>query len=208
VTHRLTALAACLVLAAMVVTGCGKKEPGIPRGDARELVSLLRKAQSESDDPQQCDDLASTIDEIRAKVADLPKKTDADIRDSLEGGVANLKSTAQSQCEQTNTTPTTPDTTTIPTTPPPSETTPPPSETTPPPSETTPPPSETTPPTTPTPTTPPDTGGTGPGNGNGNGNGNAGGNGLGNGKKKGHGKKPKAHSAGKHKHKAHAKAGR
>ena len=203
--RRFTTLAACLALAAAVFSGCGKKEPGVPRSDARSLVSLLRTAQSQSDDPQKCDDLLSTIREIQSKVADLPKKTDSDIRDSLKSGARNLRSTAQSQCEQTKTTQTTPDTTTIPTTPPPSETTPPPSETTPPPSETTPPPSETTPPqTTPPQTTPPDTGGTGPGNGNSNG----GGGGLGNGKKNGHRKKPKAHGAGKHgKHHGHGKGG-
>ena len=180
-TRRLTALAAWLVLGALVVAGCGDKEPGVPRSDARELIALLKSAQSESDDPQKCEELAATIRDIQSKVESLPAKTDRDVRDSLENGVKNLAESARSQCEETTTTETTPDTTTIPTTPPPStETTPP--ETTPP--ETTPPettPPETTPPTT-TPPPPPTTGGTGPGNGNGNGNGN----GLGNGKVRGH----------------------
>lgn len=168
-TRRLTALAASLVLAAVPLAGCGDKAPGIPRGDAAEMVNLLKQVQVESDDPQRCDELLASIRALAAKVRSLPSSTDADVRDTLSSGVRNLASSARAQCDGTQTTETVPtQTVTTETVPPPTtETTPPPTtETTPPPTtETTPPPT-----TPPTPTTP-DTGGTGPGNGNGNGNG-------------------------------------
>lgn len=172
---RLTALAACVTLAAMPLAGCGKKAPGIPRSDASELTSLLRTAQRQADDPQKCDALLSTTRELQSKVSKLSSSIDSDVRDSLTNGIRNLRASAQSQCAKTQTTPTTPETTpTVPTTPPATTesipTTPP--ETTPP--ETT--PSQTAPPTPTTPgqavPTTPGTGGASPGNGNGNGNGN------------------------------------
>ena len=188
-TRRLTALLATLALAAVPIAGCGKKEPGIPRGDASDLIKLLRTAREQADDPNKCDDLRDTIREVAAKVRELPDSTDRDVVESLRNGVRNLATDARDQCREeekpdkpktnTETTPETvptgPETTPPETTPPP--TTPP--ETTPP--ETTPPP-ETVPQPQPTPVpTTPGTGGQGPGNGNGNGNGK----GLGNGKKKG-----------------------
>jgi hypothetical protein len=196
VRRRLTPLAACLALAAFPLAGCGKKEPGIPRSDASELIKLLQTAREQADDPQKCNDLLATIRDIRAKVRDLPSKTDSDVRDSLSNGVRNLAASASSQCSQENTNTNTTPTETTPTETTPTQTTPPPTTpppTTPPP--TTPPPTQTTP-TPPVPTTP-GTGGT-PGNGNGNGNG------KGNGKKKklegaggGHGH---GHGHGKDKH--------
>ena len=165
--RRLTALAACFVLTAVPLAGCGDKAPGIPKRDASQLISLLRMARDEADNPtQQCDELLATVQEIDAKVRSLPSSVDSDVRDSLTNGVRNLAASAQQECSQTQTTPTTPTTPTVPTTPTtPTETTPTtPTETTPT-TPTTPPP--TTPPeTTPTPTTP-DTGGTGPGKGTG-----------------------------------------
>jgi hypothetical protein len=168
--RRITTLVACLGLAIVPVAlaGCGDKEPGIPRGDAAELIVLLKKAQVESDDPQRCDELLATVRDVAAKVRALPSSTDPDVRASLANGVRNLAASARSECENTQTTTTT--TPTVPTT----ETVPPPTtETVPPPTtETVPPPptTETTPPATtpPVPTTP-GTGGAGPGNGNGNG---------------------------------------
>jgi hypothetical protein len=183
VIRRLTVLAASLAVAAVPLAGCGDKAPGIPRGDAAEMIDLLQQAQEQSDDPQRCDELAATIRRVAARVRDLPAKTDQDVRDSLTNGVRNLAASARAQCRDTNTTtettPTVPTTETVP--PPTTETTPPPTTevTPPPPTETTPPPT-----TPPTPTTP-GTGGTGPGNGNGEGNGNGQGQGtgLGNGKR-------------------------
>jgi hypothetical protein len=176
--RRLTALAAILAVGAVPLAGCGgSKAPGIPKRDATELLRLLRKAQAESDNPQQrCDSLLATVRKLEQKVAALPSKVDRDVRDTLTNGVKNLAASSASLCQQTQTTPTTPTTPTVPTTP----TTPPPTtQTTPPPTtQTTPPPTTQTtpPPTTPPPTTP-GTGGTGPGAGNGNGNG------IGNGKR-------------------------
>jgi predicted small lipoprotein YifL len=182
--RRLTALAATLAAVAVTLAGCGDKAPGLPKRDATELVRLLKKAQTASDDPQgRCDELLATVAKLEQKVAGLPSNVDRDVRDSLGNGVKNLASSSNSLCSQnqTPTTTTTTPTVTIPTTPPP--TTPP---TTPPSTQTTPPP---TTPTTPPPTTTPPhtvpgngTGGTGPGNGNGGGEGNRGhGNGNGNG---------------------------
>jgi hypothetical protein len=169
------------------MAGCGKKEPGIPRSDASELIKLLRTVQDRADDPQKCDSLKSTIDELQARVRDLPSKTDSDVRDSLRNGVRNLELSANEQCKAADTTPTTPTTPeTVPTTPP--ETTPPETvPTTPPDTTPTTPPETTPPPTTPPVPTTPGTGGTGPGNGNGPGQG---GNHFGNGNGKAHGHKP------------------
>lgn len=186
--RRLTALVASLALAVVPLAGCGNKAPGIPRGNASELIVLLKKAQVESDDPRRCNRLAATIRDIAAKVRALPAKTDKDVRDSLRNGVRNLAASARQQCAKADTTTTT--TPTVPTT----ETAPPPTtDATPPPTtdSTPPPPSTATtpPPTTPTPTTTtPGPGGTGPGNGgsgngSGNGNGQGQGTGIGNGKK-------------------------
>jgi hypothetical protein len=164
VTRRLTALLACLALAfvPLALAGCGDKEPGIPRGDAADLIDLLRKAQEESDDPQRCDELLATVRDIAARVRDLPSNVDADVRDSLTNGVRNLAALSRQQCEEADTETTTTTTPAVPT-----ETLPPPTSATtpPPPTETTPPPpTETTPPPTTPPPTTPDTGGTGPGN--------------------------------------------
>jgi hypothetical protein len=178
--RRLTALAASAVLLALPVAGCGDKAPGIPKRDASELIRLLKKAQTASDNPEQrCDTLLASVAKLDQKVTALPSNVDKDVRDSLANGVRNLRAKSESLCNQakTPTTTTTTPTTTIPTTPPPTTQTIPP-QTTP----TTPPHTQTIPPqTTPPQTTP--GGGTSPGNGNGNGNGsgNGGGNGNGNG---------------------------
>jgi predicted small secreted protein len=182
--RRLTALAACLAVAAVPLAGCGNKQPGIGKRDASELTRLLRKVQAASDDPQRCNELAARVADVRAKIRALPSKVDADVRDSLRNGAKNLAESARAQCENAQTTPTA----TTPTETTPTETAPPTTQTvTPPPTtQTTPPPSTaTTPPPTSPPPTAPGTGGTGPGTGNGNGQGNA------NGQGKGVGKKPK-----------------
>jgi hypothetical protein len=155
---------------AVPLAGCGKKAPGIPRRDASELISLLRTAQREADNPQRCSDLMGTIRDLQSKAGTLPSTTDSDVRDSLTNGIQNLRDAAVSQCANTQTTPTTPQTTpTVPTTPPATTQSVP---TTPPPTTA---PPTTPPPTTPSPTTPvpttPGTGGSSPGNGNGKGNG-------------------------------------
>jgi hypothetical protein len=175
----LTAIALSAALLAVPLTGCGDKAPGIPRSDATELVRLLKKAQTASDDPQgRCDQLLATVAKLEQKAAALPSNVDKDVRDSLANGVKNLANSSASLCSQ-NQTPTT--TTTTPTTPPPT-TAPPPTQTTPPPTTiTTPPQTQTTPPQTTPPQTTPGTGGTGPGNGDGNGNGNGNGRGSGGG---------------------------
>ena len=197
--HRLTALAACLVaLVAVPLAGCGDKAPGVSKRQASELVHLLRRAQSESDNPQRCNKLLATISSVSAKVQALPSKVDADVRESLSNGVKNLDESARSQCAKAQTTPTTTATTptaTVPTTPPATTaTTPTPTTPTTPPTTTTPSPPPTT--TAPTPTTPaPGTGGTGPGNA---GTGGA----VGNGQRKPFSRGGGAHG---HKHKPHSK---
>jgi hypothetical protein len=180
--RSLTALAATLALAALPLTGCGDNPPGLSKKDAAELIRLLRKAQTASDNPQQqCDTLLAAAAKLNERVAALPSKVDKDVRDSLQNGVKNLSDQSNALCSQqkTPTTTTTTPTTTVPTTPPVT------TQTIPPQTHTTPPP-PTTPPTTP-PATTPGNGGTPPGNGNGNGNGGGNGNGHGNGNGNGQG---------------------
>jgi predicted small lipoprotein YifL len=196
--RRLTALAATIAVLAVPLAGCGDEGPGIPKRDATELVRLLKKAQTASDNPEsRCDSLLATVAKLNRKVGELPSDTDRDVRDTLANGVRNLAQSSATLCKGTQTTPTE-------TTPPPTtETVPPVTTQTVPPvtTQTIPPP---TTPTTPPPTTPtvPNSGGTGPGAGNGNGNGNGGGgegggngsgsgNGNGNGKVKGAKKRQK-----------------
>jgi hypothetical protein len=183
VTRRLTALAASLAIAALPLAGCGDNPPGLAKKDANELIRLLRKAQTASDNPEQrCDTLLAAVAKLNERVAALPSKVDKDVRDSLQNGVKNLADQSNSLCSQqkTPTTTTTTPTTTVPTTPPPT------TQTLPPQTHTTPPPT-TPPPTTPPPTQEPGNGGTPPGNGNGNGNGGGNGNGNGNGNGQGSG---------------------
>jgi hypothetical protein len=171
-TRRLTALAATLAIAALPLAGCGDNPPGLSKKDAAELVRLLRKAQTASDNPeQQCDTLLAAVAKLNERVNALPSKVDKDVRDSLQNGVKNLSDQSSSLCsqQQTPTTTTTTPTTTVPTTPPPTtQTIPTPTHTTPPPTQN-PPPTQTPPPTT------PGSGGTSPGNGNGTGGGDGGG---------------------------------
>jgi hypothetical protein len=179
--RRLTALAVSAALIAVPVAGCGDKAPGIPKHDAAELIRLLKKAQTASDNPEQhCDTLLASVAKLDQKVSALPSKVDKDVRDSLANGVRNLTAKSQSLCNQTKTptTTTTTPTTTIPTTPPTTTQTIPPQTT-----HTTPPHTQTIPPQTVPPQTTPCSGGTGPGNatGTGGGKGHGGGNGNGNG---------------------------
>jgi uncharacterized membrane protein YgcG len=177
------ALTSALVAAALValpLAGCGDKPPGVSKKDANELVRLLRKAQTASDNPgKHCDTLLAAVAKLNERVAALPSKVDKDVRDSLQNGVKNLSDQSNSLCskQKTPTTTTTTPTTTVPTTPPPTtRTIPPPTQ------HTTPPPTQEPPPTTPPQTTPGNGGGgTAPGSGNGNGNGSGNGGGSGNG---------------------------
>src|SRR3954451_23107493 len=178
-TRSLTALALAIAALAVPLAGCGDTPPGLSNKDANELIRLLRKAQTASDNPEQrCDTLLAAVAKLNERGAALPSKVDKDVRDSLQNGVKNLADQSNSLCSQqkTPTTTTTTPTTTVPTTPPPTtQTIPPPTHTTPPPTQTPPPPQ------TPPPTQTPGSGGTGPGNGTGNGNGDGGGTGNGNG---------------------------
>jgi hypothetical protein len=174
--RRLTALAVSCALLALPVAGCGDKAPGLSKRDASELIRLLKKAQTASDNPEQhCDTLLASVAKLDQKVAALPSNVDKDVRDSLANGVRNLTAKSESLCNQTKTptTTTTTPTTTIPTTPPPTTTQTIPPQTT----HTTPP--HTVPPQTTPPQTTPGSGGTSPGNGNGNGGGSGNGNGNG-----------------------------
>jgi hypothetical protein len=174
-------------LLALPVAGCGDKAPGLSKRDASELIRLLKKAQTASDNPEQhCDTLLASVAKLDQKVAALPSNVDKDVRDSLANGVRNLTAKSESLCNQTKTptTTTTTPTTTIPTTPPPTTTQTIPPQTT----HTTPP--HTVPPQTTPPQTTPGSGGTSPGNGNGNGGGSGSGNGNGNGSAGGGGISP------------------
>jgi hypothetical protein len=174
--RQLTALAVSCALLALPVAGCGDKAPGLSKRDASELIRLLKKAQTASDNPEQhCDTLLASVAKLDQKVAALPSNVDKDVRDSLANGVRNLTAKSESLCNQTKTptTTTTTPTTTIPTTPPPTTTQTIPPQTT----HTTPP--HTVPPQTTPPQTTPGSGGTSPGNGNGNGGGSGNGNGNG-----------------------------
>jgi hypothetical protein len=166
------ALTALVLLAALLVSGCGgDDEATIPRADADRLVDLLRQARVQAGDQDRCDKLADLVSQIRSEVDGLPNSVGRDTRRSLDDGVARLEDSSREECEdaekpETETTPTTE----TETAPPPTETetAPPPTETEPPP----PPPTETEPP--PPPEEIPEEPGTGgtPGGGNGNGNGN------------------------------------
>jgi hypothetical protein len=152
-------MAAAAVVAAVGVAGCGgsDKEEGaqIPRADAAALINRLQEAERRSD-PFRCNDLRKdTLPALEREVQALPDNVDADVRSTVEDGVAHLSELVDQQCEsdkqdtKTDTTPTTP-----------TETEPAPTQT-----QTQPTPTQTQPPkTTPTPTTPTPTPTT-PGNG-------------------------------------------
>ena len=174
----LTALALVAALAALAGCGSGGTKKTIPRNAGTTLIRLLKQARDLSGDPAKCPALLRTVARVEAEVQSLPPSVDKNTRDSLVNGATHLAQTAQQECQNTQTTPTTP-TQTTPTVTTPTATTP--TQTIP----TT--PTQTTP-TTPTQTTPatPTTpnGGTGPANGQGNGNGGQGqGQGQGQGKR-------------------------
>lgn len=153
--RALTALAAVAALA--LLAGCGGDSKTIPKDDAASLNRALRSVRDLAGDPANCPRLAVAVRTVQSRVSSLPASVDQDARNTLVNGVNNLIDNVRSECQNVQTTPTTPPETT-PTTP--SETTPPttPSETTP----TTP----STTPTTPSNTTPttPGNGGVTPGN--------------------------------------------
>jgi hypothetical protein len=144
VTRIATALVAVLALA--LLAGCGGDKKTIPSNDAASLIRALRQARDLAGDPKKCPDLQIAVQRVNERVASLPASVDKDTRDSLVNGTNNLIDAARSDCQNVQTTPTTP-TQSTPTTPPPTTPTTP-SNTTP----TTP----TAPPPT-TPTTPPAT---------------------------------------------------
>ena len=145
-TRPLAATATALV--ALALAGCGKDKqagPQIPRADAAALINRLQEAERRSE-PLRCNDLRKdTVPALERQLQALPDNIDADVRSTLEDGIAHLRELVDQECE--NAQPDTP-TDTTPTTPTETQTTPAPTQT-----QTTPP--KTTPaPTTPTPTTP------------------------------------------------------
>ena len=86
--HRATTLAITAALAALPLAGCGDKAPGLASKNANELIRLLRKAQTASDNPQHhCDRLLAAVAKLNERVAALPSKVDKDVRDSLQNGI-------------------------------------------------------------------------------------------------------------------------
>jgi hypothetical protein len=143
---------ACLVLLAFglltaFATACGGG------GDDERALLGERRAASMRDDLDKiadyvsagrCDAARDRLDSLRAKVNDLPQRTDPDLRDRLTEGVAHLEQISPEECRDNDDTQTTETTETVPETTP--ETVPPPTATEPPPTQTTPPPTETQPP--------------------------------------------------------------
>jgi hypothetical protein len=150
----LACLAALLLgLSAALAVGCGDD------ADSRELIAASRASAMQDDldriselvEQGKCDGARDRIDSLRAKVADLPRSTNRDLRERLREGVTHLEEIAPGECsdnepETTETTEVPETTETIPETVPettPQETNTQPPETTPePPPETEPPPEE------------------------------------------------------------------
>jgi hypothetical protein len=143
----LSALLAAVLLGvtATLLAACGEEE-------RTGLLSQTRAAQikdgladvEEAVNDGSCTRVREELTGLRTQLDQLPRSTDAELRDRLQEGVAHLDDIAPIECEgdETETEPeTTPETTpeTSPETAPPVETTPPPVETTPPPATTQPP---------------------------------------------------------------------
>jgi hypothetical protein len=154
-----------LLGASLLAAGCGsdeeKPEPSIPAASVQEIEVRLDEVQrrfdsgTDENNPGACEDLEEdTFPAIQDLVRGLPDSVDAEVRSTLEDGLARLRELTQEGCSNLEPTDTE---TTEETTPPETETTPPETVTTPPETETTPP--ETTPPPT-TPQPPGDDGGT------------------------------------------------
>lgn len=82
---------------ALPLSGCGKDKPKIPRGHARTLVALLETTERQAD-AKSCVTVKSTIASLQTRVANLPARTDSDVRDSLRDGIANLRSLVSAEC--------------------------------------------------------------------------------------------------------------
>jgi hypothetical protein len=92
-----------LIAAAVVagaVAGCGDEEPQIPRDQAGDILRRLQEADRRiSQDPPVCGDLSDdTIPALEQQVASLPDDVDADIRESLDEGVAHLRDLLEAEC--------------------------------------------------------------------------------------------------------------
>ncbi|WP_026911550.1 hypothetical protein [Patulibacter minatonensis] len=134
---------ATLVLscAAVALAGCGGSS--LLDGDsASELQSSLSRVRTAIDDGQ-CAKARTAAKAGAAKVAELPSSVDAELKDNLSRGFADLSSRVTTDCETTTSTRETPTTTTTP----PSDTTTSTQDTT---------PTEPDPSTDPTPLDPPD----------------------------------------------------
>jgi hypothetical protein len=169
-TRVLAAAATALVVVAFA--GCGgneeKEGPQIPRAEAAALINRLEEAQRRSD-PFRCNDLQKdTIPALERQLKALPDNVDADVRSTVEDGIAHLSQLVDEECANNKET----KTETTPTTPAETQTTPAPTQTQ------TQPPKTTPAPTTPAPTTPapenPGGGGSPAPEGNGNGAANPG----------------------------------
>jgi outer membrane biosynthesis protein TonB len=157
-------------LTALAVTGCGGDENGVPRGESDALRNALRQVKRDLE-PLDCDQLSDvSVPAVEAQVQNLPDDVDADVRETIEDGVAELRNLVAQECAEANEpeTDTQPETTPAPT---PEPAPPPPPETTPEPPPEEPPPDE------------PDEEQPGEGNGNGTGNGGASGPGGGSNKR-------------------------
>jgi hypothetical protein len=148
-----------VVLAALLVTGCGSDEepkPSIPAASTNELLRQLSSIESRFDfGDGACNDIDENQQSVNDTIAALPSSVDSDVRNALQDSFDHLFDLTSSQCDDkkgqqtdTNTETTETSTTTTET-----QTT---TETDTTPTDTT--PTDTTPTDT-TPTTPPDDGG-------------------------------------------------
>ena len=147
-----------LVLA--LAAGCGGDEEGdpIPRGEARDLITVLDLIENNVESGACGGAQAKIRNDLPPIVDRLPADVDADVRSALEEGIDRLRQLVEDECgrdeeptdtQETETQPTETETQPTETQPPPTETTPTetqPTETTPPPTETTPPPDKGDPP--------------------------------------------------------------
>ncbi|HEV2773230.1 MAG TPA: hypothetical protein VGV57_10470 [Thermoleophilaceae bacterium] len=99
--RRGPALAVAVAVAGMgMLAGCGEDqgEP-IPARSARNIVKRLDEVERRIDAQNACNDIREdSLPALRREVARLPKRTDEDVRTTLEDGLGRLAELVEAEC--------------------------------------------------------------------------------------------------------------
>jgi hypothetical protein len=90
------------VAALAVLAGCGQAEgQPIPARSAQKIVKRLDEVQRRIDAQNACDDIREdSLPALEREIGRLPKRTDEDVRTTLEDGLGRLTELVEAECEE------------------------------------------------------------------------------------------------------------